>query len=396
VSKTPEDRPVAQRSCKLILLCLALALTALAARAERAPGSTVLPDIGGADPAWGTEATPGTALPLSGGATGPLIASRALPLSAVAVPPLGTRMPGRGRSGPDRRCTADGLHCIALVSYVPDVCRTIEATAREAGLDPHFFARLLWQESGFDANAVSHAGAQGIAQFMPGTAELRGLADPFNPAEALRASAALLVDLKARFGNLGLAAAAYNAGEGRVARFVARQSGLPSETRAYVPAITGLRAETWRDGRPAPDLRLRGEMPFAAACEAMAGGRSIVAFADPAPAATAPDRDPDPDGAPSPAAEDAGAGPDPTRPPPWGAMLVAHRRSAAAATRYARLAERHPDLMAGLEPVYVRRSLPGESGPQVTAQIAAADEAEATALCARLGEGGVPCRVIAN
>ena len=80
---------------------------------------------------------------------------------------------------------------------------------------------MIWQESRFNARAVSRKGAQGIAQFMPQTADWRGLADPFDPIEALRHSAGYLRDLRNRFGNLGLAAAGYNAGPGarqRVAR----------------------------------------------------------------------------------------------------------------------------------------------------------------------------------
>ena len=80
---------------------------------------------------------------------------------------------------------------------------------------------------------------------MPGTAALRGLADPFDPLEAIPASAHYLRDLADRFGNLGLAAAAYNAGEKRVTDWRAGTGGLPYETRDYVISITGLSAEDW-------------------------------------------------------------------------------------------------------------------------------------------------------
>ena len=63
-------------------------------------------------------------------------------------------------------------------------------------------------------------GAEGIAQFMPATADFRGLVDPFDPIEALKNSASYLHDLQQKFGNLGLAAAAYNAGPGRVSAFL--------------------------------------------------------------------------------------------------------------------------------------------------------------------------------
>ncbi len=162
-----------------------------------------------------------------------------------------------------------------LASYIPDVCRVIEAAARANAIDSAFFARLLWKESLFDAAAVSPAGAQGIAQFMPGTAELRSVADAFNPAEAMYASAAYLAELTADYGNIGLAAAAYNAGEAGLERFLAAKGGLPAETRAYVAAITGHPVETWRDTPPASvDLALAKDENFQAACIARAAGRA--------------------------------------------------------------------------------------------------------------------------
>ncbi len=76
------------------------------------------------------------------------------------------------------------------------LCRLIERSARANGLPVEFFTRLIWRESSFRSDAVSPKGAQGIAQFMPGTAADRGLADPFDPETALPASAALLADLQ--------------------------------------------------------------------------------------------------------------------------------------------------------------------------------------------------------
>ena len=185
-----------------------------------------------------------------------------LPASAFDDPRVDPRAPEADPAPPlaglvrplprpsDARCTADGRACVALATYVADVCRLIEAAARENAIDENFFARLLWKESLFDASAVSPAGAEGIAQFMPGTAKMRGLADAFNPAEALYASAAYLADLSHAYGNIGLAAAAYNAGEAGLERFLAAKSGLPAETRAYVAAITGYPVEAWRDAPP--------------------------------------------------------------------------------------------------------------------------------------------------
>src|SRR6202171_2586280 len=88
-----------------------------------------------------------------------------------------------------------------------DICRAVEEDAAANGLPVEFFARVIWQESRFNAQAVSPKGAQGIAQFMPRTADWRGLADPFDPIEALKNSASDVGDAQTKFGNLGLAAA---------------------------------------------------------------------------------------------------------------------------------------------------------------------------------------------
>jgi soluble lytic murein transglycosylase-like protein len=115
-----------------------------------------------------------------------------------------------------------------------DVRRALEQAAAENALPVEFFARVIWQESRFDALAVSPKGAAGIAQFMPATASWHGLANPFDPLEALRHSAAYLRELLNQFGNLGLAAAAYNAGPARVTGWLANHRPLPNETRNNV------------------------------------------------------------------------------------------------------------------------------------------------------------------
>jgi len=137
------------------------------------------------------------------------------------------------------------------------LCGIVEASAKAEGLPPDFFTKLIWRESSFRPNAVSPAGAQGVAQFMPGTASERGLIDPFDPASAIPASARFLNELRLRFGNLGLAAAAYNAGPTAVARWLANKGALPFETEDYVLAVTGRAADDWRSDKPpaepAPD-----------------------------------------------------------------------------------------------------------------------------------------------
>jgi hypothetical protein len=130
------------------------------------------------------------------------------------------------------------------------MCLMIESAARANSLPLEFFARVIWQESRFRSDAVgpvtrSGQRAQGIAQFMPGTASERRLLDPFDPVQALPKSAEFLSELRAQFGNLGLAAAAYNAGPRRVQDWLAGKGGMPAETRNYVYAITGSSVDDW-------------------------------------------------------------------------------------------------------------------------------------------------------
>lgn len=119
------------------------------------------------------------------------------------------------------------------------VTQVIHQSAELNGLPVPFMLRLLDRESGFDPNAVSRAGAAGIAQFMPATAQAMGLADPFDPLASVTASGRYLGLLRRQFGNLGLAAAAYNAEPGRVQQWLVGRSALPAETLAYVRAVTG-------------------------------------------------------------------------------------------------------------------------------------------------------------
>src|SRR5262245_21307478 len=166
-------------------------------------------------------------------------------------------------------CTA--VPVTARAEATPDatqtsICLMLESAARAYELPLEFFARLIWRESRFRAGAIgprtrSGKRAQGIAQFMPGTAAERQLLDPFDPIQALPKSAAFLSELRIEFGNLGLAAAAYNAGPRRVREWLAGSGRMPAETRNYVQAITGAPVEHWasagaeadRKRQPGPD-----------------------------------------------------------------------------------------------------------------------------------------------
>ena len=132
------------------------------------------------------------------------------------------------------------------VASLAELCTALYTSAQNNGLPVPFFANLIWQESRLHADDVSKKGAQGIAQFMPETAAETGLDDPFDPMQAIPASARFLRELRMEFGNLGFVAAAYNAGARRVVDWLEHRGRLPRETRGYVMRVTGLSVDDWR------------------------------------------------------------------------------------------------------------------------------------------------------
>ena len=127
-----------------------------------------------------------------------------------------------------------------------DLCHALLAAADDNNLPVAFFANLIWQESRLRNDAVSPVGALGIAQFMPRVAVAAGVGNPFDPHQAIPASARLLHTLREHFRNLGFVAAAYNAGAHRVGEWLDRGRTLPRQTRTYVLRVTGQSVEQWR------------------------------------------------------------------------------------------------------------------------------------------------------
>ncbi len=169
---------------------------------------------------------------------------------------------------------------IARVFSKRELCSSAVFAAEANNLPAPFFANLIQQESGFKPHVVSSAGAQGIAQFMPRVARAYGLHNPFDPIHALAVSAKFLRELLGQFGNLGLAAAAYNAGPKRVQDWMAKRGKLPTETRNYVQNITGRPAEQWvRAKVVGGDLKLppHARCPDMKIMEANAGGVLVAA-----------------------------------------------------------------------------------------------------------------------
>jgi hypothetical protein len=260
------------------------------------------------------------------------------------------------------------------------VCEIISREARRRALPEHFFARLIWKESLFDARAVSHKGAQGIAQFMPSTAKERGLADPFEPKQALPASADLLSELARTFGNIGLAAAAYNAGEERVERWLDGQSSLPAETLDYVLSITGRHAREWKRAKAHHSMSPIGKgVDFIEDCVKLALRRAeplriVVARSEPAVAPKEGDGR-----------------------KPWGVQIAGSHSEAAALASFDRIRARYGDVVAGFEPLVIRRRNPGMGRKRVVnVRLGAASREEANRLCDTLLSKGCACVVLKN
>jgi peptidoglycan DL-endopeptidase CwlO len=137
--------------------------------------------------------------------------------------------------------TATGSASGGSLAGVPYANLLTSAGARH-GVDPALLAAVASQESGFDASAVSPAGAQGLMQFMPATAQGLGV-DAFDPASAVDGAARYLSQLTDQFGSTELALAAYNAGPGTVRRY----DGVPpyAETQNYVRSVMS-KAEAYR------------------------------------------------------------------------------------------------------------------------------------------------------
>ncbi len=258
------------------------------------------------------------------------------------------------------------------------VCMMMESAAAANALPLEFFARVIWQESRFRPDArgpVTRSGhrAQGIAQFMPYTADERGLLNPDDPVAALPKAAEFLRELRAEFGNLGLAAAAYNAGPGRVRSVLAGNGGVPAETRNYVQAITGRSFDEWaalgreggKDGiaRPTSCLQLAAllkERPsfFIGELERRVREGSLR---------------------------------------PWGVQLSAGFSRARVLSAYARIEQQYRGLLEGRDPTIIRtllRSRGVDGFYQV--RIGADTRAAADKLCRDLSAKGAACMVLRN
>lgn len=253
-------------------------------------------------------------------------------------------------------------------------CLIVESAARNAGLPVEFFTRLIWRESRFRPDAVGpmtrfNSRAQGIGQFMPATAAERGLLDPFNPVYALPKAAEYLSELRVRFGNLGLAAAAYNAGPGRVANWIAGSATLPDETERYVLAITGIAAAQWKASTK--DIE-----PTAGSCEQVLAsittepGAYVVELRNRIEQSSAQ---------------------------PWGVQLAAGFSRDKALDSYAIALKRLEPVVGAHEPILLQSILRSRgTRPFYQVRIGAETRAMANRLCEDIRKAGRACLVLRN
>lgn len=261
------------------------------------------------------------------------------------------------------------------------LCGLIDRAAEEHSVPAAFLTRLIFQESSFRPHVTSPAGAQGVAQFMPGTARERGLLDPFDPEQAVPKAAHLLAELRDRFGNWGLAAAAYNGGPNRLAAWLAARRAkqarfLPIETENYVLLITGVSVEDWAeeaeniangDGRsPLPRPATQGPQ---AAC-----APTLVAIRQSRPAL--------PSIAEAPFA-------------PWGVQLAGNFSKARALASFQRAGARHRAIIGELQPMVIGTRLRSRgTRPFYRVRLPAATRAEAAALCRKIQADRGACVVL--
>jgi Transglycosylase SLT domain len=258
-------------------------------------------------------------------------------------------------------------------AYATDVCAIMEREAKTHGLPLEFFTRLIWRESFFNHQAVSPVGAEGIAQFMPETARLRGLKDSFDYKEALPASANYLAFLRDKFGNLGLAAAAYNFGEDGTAGWLTGRRTLPDETEDYVLAITGHNAEDWRKPETRLDIpKLGGEAAFQQTCL-----RIVQREASPSPVKGVSVR----------------------RAPrkPWGVMIAGGFSENKTMKQFSRVKVRFGTVLKDELPMVVRKKDLSRGRKRVVRVMIGRDSRQdAEKLCAKLTAAGAACVVAKN
>jgi soluble lytic murein transglycosylase-like protein len=341
---------------RIAIIALMLFAAAPALAQQSGTAAPAAPADANAPPAAGNEAQ-----------SPPAATTPAAPADSNATPPPATADAPPATPPPARTGNVDVRESLCLM---------IESAARAQNLPLEFFARVIWQESRFEPGVVgprtrSGDRAQGIAQFMPRTAAERGLLDPFDPVQALPKSAEFLRELADQFGNLGLAAAAYNAGPGRLREFLSGRRPLPAETRHYVLAITGISVDEWASsGKREP-----AQVPKAGCGELMALLHR----------------------APNPFVQKLEERVNLVAAAPWGVQLAAGFSRDHALANYASLAKRYAELLTGRDPSLLSSILRSRgTQPFYQVRVGAETRAAAETLCGSIRRAGGACFVLRN
>jgi hypothetical protein len=203
---------------------------------------------------------------------------------------------------------------------------------------------------------------------MPATASWHGLTDPFDPIESLQHSAAYLRELLDQFGNLGLAAAAYNTGPARVSAWLTSHHALPAETRNYVALVTGWTADEWAS--PSPPEKADTTIPQGVPCTRLANlilapkqeRQRIAAYI-----------------------------------PRWGVPLAAHLSESTAWAIYRDRLKRLGSLIGDREPIVLHKEIPGMGNTKrYVITIADDDRAPLDKICRKLVAADTTCDVMRN
>lgn len=297
---------------------------------------------------------------------------------SLAVGLLVLTSPSQAGAGVPSARVEDGVKAAGLAlagpkPFVDIVCPIMQQQAEARGLPPMPFVRLIWKESRFNPQAVSPKGAQGIAQFMPGTAEQRGLDDPFEPKSAIIHSASLLADLRREFGNFGLAAAAYNAGAERVRAWLSGSGGLPFETQNYVQFVTGRAAEEWKlEETELPEPLRSAGLEVQESCRKLAPLVVRAVYETEPLTASGAWR-------------------------PWGVHVSTSFSKAKALAQFGRLKRQHVSLLGDREPLVLpERNLSRGRRSLYMVQIGSDSREDAAKLCAQLRSAGGACIVQKN
>jgi hypothetical protein len=201
---------------------------------------------------------------------------------------------------------------------------------------------------------------------MPGTATERRLANPFDPEQAIPEAAKLLSELQEQFGNLGLAAAAYNGGPARVRNWLEGRGGLPLETREYVLAITSRSAEDWAE--------VKNSSQGAALAQEAATCLQLALLL------RGPLRDDGGDWAPL---------------APWGVQLAGNFSKQRALASFTRASRGYLSLLADVRPMVIGTRLRSRGTRAFyRVRVPAPTRAAADALCSRIRSAGGSCLVL--